>query len=115
MNRAHCMRGCGSLHVLSNGPSRAHVFLSARMFLMAEECELCGGLQRVQQGMHDVEVEKVQRQCSFDILSILGDLGWSLMDSDTLPFGIALPIHEALHLLRKDPPSGTPLAYCQQP
>jgi hypothetical protein len=66
-------------------------------------------MQRIQQGMHDSEVQKVQRQCSFDILTILGDLGWSLMDIDTLPFGIALPIHEALHLLQKDPPSGAPL------
>jgi hypothetical protein len=66
-------------------------------------------MQRIQQGIHESEVQKVQRQCSFDILSILGDLGWSLMDIDTLPFGIALPIHEALHHLRKDPPSGMPL------
>lgn len=71
--------------------------------------EVCARVQRVQQGMHDSEVAKVQRQCSFDILSILGDLGWTLMDIDTLPFGIALPIHEALHLLRKDPPSGMSL------
>lgn len=74
---------------------------------------LCGCVQRVQEGMHESEVERVRRQCSFDILSILGDLGWSLMDIDTLPFGIALPIHEALHLLRKDPPSGVPLVHYQ--
>lgn len=65
-------------------------------------------MQSIQSGMHDAEVHKVQRQCSLDILSILGDLGWTLMDIDTLPFGIALPIHEALHLVRKDPPSGVP-------
>jgi hypothetical protein len=69
---------------------------------------ICASMQRIEQGMSSSELAKVQRQCSFDILNVLGNLEWTLMDIDTLPFGIALPIHEALHLLRKDPPSGKP-------
>lgn len=32
--------------------------------------------------------------------------GWSLRDLDSLPVGVALPIREALHRCRSNPPAG---------
>lgn len=52
------------------------------------------------------EVDAARRRGSLEILNLLGDLEWQLMDIDCLSFGIALPIHGALQGLREDPPAG---------
>lgn len=58
------------------------------------------------QMVENKDVAAVQRRGSLEILNLLGDLDWQLMDIDCLPFGIALPIHGAVQILREDPPAG---------
>eukprot|EP00892_Ulva_mutabilis_P003696 jgi/Ulvmu1/1699/UM116_0012.1 len=58
------------------------------------------------------DVAAVHRHGSLEILNLLGDLDWQLMDIDCLPFGIALPIHGAIQVLRRDPPSGVHTLNC---
>ena len=58
------------------------------------------------QMVEDKDVAAVQRRRGLEVLHLLGDLDWQLMDIDCLPFGIALPIHGAIQILREDPPAG---------
>ena len=69
------------------------------------ECVLCA--QKVQ-SRADEELVAAHRSGSLQVLQQLGQLRWSLAELDTLPFGLAVPLQEALQLLRDCPPSGTP-------
>ena len=40
------------------------------------------------------------------LLHLLGARRWTLADVDTLPYGVAAPLHEALQLLRDCTPPG---------
>jgi hypothetical protein len=63
-------------------------------------------MQKIQ-GRPDSELVAAHYCGSLQVLRLLGSLGWSLTDLDTVPYGFAVPVHEALQLLRDSPPSGT--------
>jgi hypothetical protein len=52
------------------------------------------------------QLSDVHHRGRLEVLNMLGDQGWDLVELETLPFGIALPIHEALQSLREHPPTG---------
>jgi hypothetical protein len=62
-------------------------------------------VQRVEQRPNDELVSAAQPH-SLQVLQQLGNFGWTLAVLDTLPFGLAVPLHEALQLLRDNPPAG---------
>ncbi|GAX79203.1 hypothetical protein CEUSTIGMA_g6643.t1 [Chlamydomonas eustigma] len=79
---------------------------------------LAGSVKRLSQLTADVnDTEGIGREaCRKELndLSIalalhLDQQGWSQKVLETLPLGVALPLREALHRLRPDPPSGWPI------
>ena len=44
-------------------------------------------------------------QGSLQLVKLLGSLKWGLSDLESLPFGIAVPIHQALQALQQRPPT----------
>lgn len=42
------------------------------------------------------------------LVELLVRQGWSVLDFETLPIGVALPLKEALHACRLAPPQGWP-------
>lgn len=67
--------------------------------------ELRSELQRVS-GAPEDELVATHRHHCLQVLQQLGSFGWTLATLDTLPLGFAVPIHEALQLLRDHPPPG---------
>ena len=80
---------------------------------MSPHCVSCSAdatcyvaLQRTQ-GKGDAELADAHRRTAAALLQQLGAAGLTLAQMETLPFGIAVPIHEALQLLRDSPPAST--------
>ena len=71
--------------------------------------EMVAGMRRTVEGARehpDSELIATHRHHCLQVLQQLGAFGWTLATLDTLPFGFAVPLHEALQLLRDHPPAG---------
>ena len=67
-------------------------------------------MQRVS-GAPEEELVAAHTHHCLQVLQQLESFGWTLATLDTLPLGYAVPIHEALQLLRDQPPAGTCCAW----
>ncbi|XP_043916095.1 anaphase-promoting complex subunit 1 [Protopterus annectens] len=99
------------------------VILSFALYLLGDEKAVSGDsckyLLRISAGQRKQQVEQDTRRCSLrlelsasslaeKLIIWLTDTGFSLRDLDSLPFGVALPIRDAIYQCREQPSSDWP-------
>ena len=60
------------------------------------------------QGKSEAELAEAHRRNCEAMLQHLGRAHWTTADMETLPFGVAVPLHEGLQLQRDSPPASAP-------
>ncbi|XP_042671415.1 anaphase-promoting complex subunit 1 isoform X1 [Centrocercus urophasianus] len=103
------------------------VILSVALYILGDESavsnEASPYLYKITSGQQKQQVEQDDNRCCFGhstsisslaekLIIWLTNIGFTLRDLETLPFGVALPIRDAIYYCREQPASDWPEAVC---